>query len=49
MATKTKHAARSRRSSHDSKSGMYKMWENGKLKTMRHRKLKEAKGNAATS
>jgi len=43
MASREKHSMRSKYSSKSSKAGMNAMDENGKLKTMRHKKLKEAK------
>ena len=42
MATKQKHHNRSKRSSHVSKSGMYRMDQNSEMKTMARRRLKEA-------
>lgn len=45
MANKKKHSERSKRSSHDYKAGMKAMDENSRLKTMTHRRLKEAINN----
>lgn len=48
VATKEKHAARSKRSSHDRKIGMLHVDDNSNLKTMQRRRLREAR-NAGIS
>ena len=41
MATKEKHAARSKRSHHDRKIGMIAMDENSNFKTLQRRRMKD--------
>lgn len=48
MASKEKHAARSKRSSHDRKIGMLFVDENSNLKTQQRRRLREIR-DARTS
>lgn len=43
MASREKHAARSKRSSHDRKIGMLFVDENSNLKTLQRRRLREAR------
>lgn len=43
MSSKEKHSNRSKRSSHESKAGMYAMNHNSNMKTMTRKKIKEAK------